>query len=117
MEKRYTVNQLARLAGVSRRTLHHYDAIGLLSPAAVGENGYRYYDKESALLLQQILFYRQLGFSLEQIKAPLHRPDFDQLSALEGHRRDLDRQVDRLNQLIHTVEQTIRHLKGEIDMK
>ena len=61
---RYTVKQLADLAGITRRTLHHYDAIGLLSPAATGDNGYRYYDEVSALQLQQILFYRQLGFNL-----------------------------------------------------
>ena len=116
MDAKYTVNQLARLAGVSRRTLHHYDAIGLLSPAAVGENGYRYYDQDSALLLQQILFYRQMGLGLAQIKALLQRSDFDLLAALEGHKAELGRQVERLEALAHTVEQTIRHLKGEIEM-
>jgi DNA-binding transcriptional MerR regulator len=116
MNTHYTVNQLARLAGISRRTLHHYDAIGLLAPAATGDNGYRYYDEASALALQQILCYRQLGFSLEQIKTLLHRPDFDLLAALEGHKRALGQQVERLDQLIHTVEQTILHLKGEIEM-
>ena len=116
MEKRYTVNTLARMAGVSRRTLHHYDDIGLLSPAAVGENGYRYYDQESALLLQQILFYRELGLGLAQIKALLGRADFDLLTALEGHKRELGRQVARLERLTETVEQTIQHLKGEIEM-
>ena len=116
MENRYTVNQLARMAGVSRRTLHHYDAIGLLPPAAVGDNGYRCYDQQSALRLQQILFYRQLGLSLEQIKALLAQPDFDLLAALEGHKRELRGQAARLELLIETVEQTIRHLKGEIEM-
>ncbi len=116
MERKYTINQLASLAGVSRRTLHHYDAIGLLAPAATGDNGYRYYDEASALTLQQILFYRQLGFSLEQIKTLLHRPGFDRLAALEGHKHALGQQVERLNQLIHTVEQTMMHLRGEIEM-
>jgi DNA-binding transcriptional MerR regulator len=60
----YTVKKLAELSGVSVRTLHYYDEIGLLRPAYCGENKYRYYEKEQLLVLQQILFYRQLGFSL-----------------------------------------------------
>ena len=113
---RYTVKQLATLAGITRRALHHYDQIGLLSPAAVGENGYRYYNGQSALRLQQILFYRELGFSLEQIKAILQHPDFDLLEALKQHKSALQVRVDRLNTLIHTVDRTIQHLRGEIEM-
>lgn len=116
MDHRYTVKQLASLAGVTRRTLHHYDAIGLLSPAVTGENGYRYYDEASALQLQQILFYRQLGLSLEEIKDILHRPGFDLLHALAGHRQALLERAAQLDLLIHTVDQTIRHLRGEITM-
>ena len=112
----YTVKQLARLAGITPRTLHHYDAVGLLPPAALGQNGYRYYDQASALRLQQILFYRQLGFSLEQIKEILHDPDFDLLQALQGHKQALQAQMERLNQLVRTVDQTIQHLRGEIEM-
>ena len=113
---RYTVKQLASLAGITRRTLHHYDAIGLLSPAITGENGYRYYDEASALQLQQILFYRQLGLSLEEIKAIVQRPGFDLLRALEEHRQALLERAAQLNDLIHTVDQTMRHLRGEISM-
>ena len=113
---RYTVKQLATLAGITRRALHHYDEIGLLSPAAVGENGYRYYNGQSALRLQQILFYRELGFSLEQIKAILQHPDFDLLEALKQHKSALQVRVDRLNTLIHTVDHTMQHLRGEIEM-
>jgi DNA-binding transcriptional MerR regulator len=113
---RYTVKQLASLAGVTRRTLHHYDAIGLLSPAVTGENGYRYYDETSALQLQQILFYRQLGLSLEEIKDILQRPGFDLLQALQGHRQALLERAAQLDHLIHTVDQTLRHLRGEITM-
>jgi len=64
----YTVKQLADLAGVSIRTLHYYDDIGILKPASYGENGYRYYRKESALRLQQILFLKELDFKLDGIK-------------------------------------------------
>lgn len=112
----YTVKQLADLAGVTNRTLHYYDEIGLLHPAAHGDNGYRYYDEGAVLRLQQILFYRELDFSLEQIKAILNRPDFDLLQALEGHKRALLERVERLNCLIDTVDKTILHFQGKIEM-
>ncbi len=72
----YTVKQLAKLAGVSVRTLHYYDEIGLLKPSSVGGNGYRHYEEEALLKLQQILFYRELELSLDEIKAVVGRPGF-----------------------------------------
>lgn len=113
---RYTVKQLADLAGVTKRTLHYYDEIGLLRPASHGNNGYRYYDEDAVLWLQQILFFRELGFSLDKIKSTIDRQDFDPLLALEGHKRALLEQVDRINCLIETVDKTIKYLRGEIDM-
>lgn len=112
----YTVRQLADLAGVTPRTLHHYDAIGLLPPSAVGDNGYRHYDDAAALRLQQILFFRELGLELGQIRAVLDAPAFATLPALERHRAALAARVGRLNQLIHTIDRTILHLKGESEM-
>jgi MerR family transcriptional regulator, thiopeptide resistance regulator len=112
----YTVKQLAQLAGVSVRTLHHYDEIGLLTPPVIGANGYRYYDERSALRLQSILFYRELEFPLEAIKAVLDRPDFDALTALREQRSALEAKLGRLHRLIGTIDQTIRHLKGEKTM-
>lgn len=111
-----TVKQLSQLAGVTPRTLHHYDQIGLLKPSHVGENGYRYYGEESLLRLQQILFYRELGLPLEDIKRIMGRRDFDVLSALEGHRTELDKRIERLRHLITTVDHTIEHLKGQKEM-
>jgi DNA-binding transcriptional MerR regulator len=111
-----TVKQLSRLAGVTPRTLHHYDAIGLLEPSRVGANGYRYYGEEAMLRLQQILFYRELDLPLEEIKEILGRQDFDVLGALQSHREALDRQVRRLNRLIQTVDHTITYLKGKEPM-
>lgn len=108
----FTVKQLSDLAGVTPRTLHHYDAIGLLKPSHVGDNGYRYYGEESLLLLQQILFYRELDLPLEDIKRILTRRDFDVLPALEGHRVELGRRIARLERLVETVDATILHLKG-----
>jgi DNA-binding transcriptional MerR regulator len=112
----YTVKQLARIAGVSVRTLHHYDEIGLLTPPVVGANGYRYYDERSVLRLQSILFYRELEFPLAAIKAVLDRPDYDALKALQEQRGALEARVGRMHQLIATIDQTIRHLKGETKM-
>jgi len=115
-ETRFTVRQLARLAGVSVRTLHHYDAIGLLSPPRDPSNGYRRYDHEALLRLQQILFLRELGLSLDEIGAVLDRPDFDLLHALEQHRQALRERQERLARLAQTVERTIQHLRGELEM-
>ena len=111
-----TVKKLAELAGVTPRTLHHYDAIGLLKPSRVGPNGYRYYDERALLRLQQILFYRELDMSLDEIGQILDRRGFDVTRALESHREALKHRVTRLNRLIGTVDDTILHLKGEIVM-
>ena len=104
---------MSTFAGVTPRTLHHYDQIDLLKPESVGENGYRYYGEMSLLRLQQILFYRELGFSLESIREILSRPEFQVLDALEEHRESLQGRLRRLERLIHTVDNTIQHLKGE----
>lgn len=112
----FTVKQLSKLAGVTPRTLHHYDAIGLLKPSRVGENGYRYYGEEALLRLQQILFYREMDIPLDDIKKIMGRREFDVLGALQSHKDALQKQVARLNRLIHTVDHTIDHLKGKNTM-
>ncbi len=112
----YTVKQLADLAGISPRTLHYYDEIKLLKPSSYGENRYRYYDDEAMLRLQQILFYREMGLSLQKIQELLDQPDFDVLDALRAHKTALRAQVERLNRLISTVDKTINYLNGGIEM-
>lgn len=112
----YTVKQLSGLAGVSVRTLHYYDEIGLLKPSTVGQNGYRYYTDEALFRLQQILFFREMDVGLEQIKVILDAPDFDSVTALQTHRQTLQAKVERLQTLIHTVDTTILHLVGEVNM-
>lgn len=112
----FTVKQISRLAGVTPRTLHHYDAIGLLKPTRVGSNGYRYYGEESLLRLQQILFYRELDLPLEDIKNIMGRHDFDVLGALKSHKEALNKQAARLQRLVETVDHTIDYLKGKTDM-
>ena len=111
-----TVKRLSKLAGVSVRTLHFYDEIGLLRPARVGANGYRYYGEAALLRLQQILFYKELGLSLEEIAEVLDQPGFDVAQALEAHRRALQERLGRLRQLIVTVDRTIAYLKGDTTM-
>jgi DNA-binding transcriptional MerR regulator len=112
----FTVKQLSSLAGVTPRTLHHYDEIGLLKPSRVGDNGYRYYGEESLLRLQQILFYRELDMPLEDIRRIMGRRDFDVLSALESHKQALKKQIERTSRLLKTVDNTIEHLKGKTKM-
>ena len=111
----FTVKQLSKLAGVTPRTLHHYDSIGLLKPSRVGKNGYRYYGEESLLRLQQILFYRELGLPLEEIRQIMEN-DFDLLAALESHKVEIRKRIERLERLIRTVESTIQHVKGQKEM-
>lgn len=113
----YTVKKLAAMSGVSVRTLHFYDGAGLLKPAYVGANGYRFYEEPQLLTLQQILFYRDLGFELKQIKRILGRSDFDKVAALESHRKVLRKNLARTRKLIVTIDKTIEHLKGTKKMK
>ena len=115
--QRYTVKQLAKLSGVSVRTLHHYDEIGLLKPARLGSNGYRHYAEPEVLRLQQILFHRELGFSLQEIAALLDRPDFDRLAALRSHRARLEREAQRYAELVKTIDRTIADLDGKHSMQ
>ena len=112
----YTVKEVAKLSGVSVRALHHYDEIGLLKPACVGENGYRYYGREELLRLQQILFHRELEFPLEAIAAVLSAPDFDRVEALRRHRIRLAAEARRYRRLLKTLDQTLAALEGETDM-
>lgn len=113
----YTVTQLAKLSGVSVRTLHWYDEIGLLKPAYHASNGYRFYEEEQLLILQQILFFKELGFELKQIHRLLKRNDFDKIVALSSHREVLTKNLKRTKRLIKTIDETIQHLQGTKKMK
>lgn len=112
----YTVKQLSKLAGITPRTLHYYDEIGLLKPSRLGENGYRYYGEDALLRLQQIMFYRELDLPLAQIKEIMERRDFLVLSALESHKQALQKRITHLERLIRTVDHTIHHLEGTAEM-
>lgn len=112
----YTVKQLANLAHISTRTLHYYDEIGLLKPTTIGSNGYRYYDLEALLRLQQILLYRELGMPLENIRKILEEPDFEIQRALEEHKNALRERIAHLERLVETVEGTLMQLEGKKEM-
>lgn len=113
----YTVTQLAKISGVSIRTLHWYDEVGLLKPAYHTANGYRWYEEEQLLILQQILFFKELGFELKQIQRLLKRNDFDKVVALSSHREVLTKNLKRTKRLIKTIDETIQHLQGTKKMK
>ena len=112
----YTVKKLAKLSGVSPRTLRFYDEIGLLKPGYYGENNYRYYEEEQLLMLQQILFFRELGFPLSDIQRMIRCDDFNKIEALKSHKNILSHDLERTQNLIKTIDKTIAHLKGEIQM-
>ncbi len=112
----YTVNKLAKLSGVTTRTLRYYDQIGLLTPERVSENGYRIYGQVQVDALQQILFYRELGLGLEEIREIILSPDFDQKTALQSHLSSLMERKRQIDALIENVGKTISALEGETIM-
>lgn len=112
----YTVQQLGKLAGVSTRTLRYYDEIALLTPARINSSGYRIYGQAEVDRLQQILFYRELGIGLEQIKEIMTSPSYDETHALRDHRKQLLDKRRQLDMLIANVEQTIASKEGRIHM-
>lgn len=112
----HTVKQVARMSGVSVRTLHHYDEIGLLKPARVGENGYRWYGREELLRLQQILLHRELEMPLEAIGRLLDAAGFDRAATLKVQRAALAAKAERYGRLLRTLDETIASIEGETDM-
>jgi DNA-binding transcriptional MerR regulator len=110
----YSVQQLARASGVSVRTLHVYDEMGLLKPAARTEARYRQYGEKELLRLQQILFYKELDFSLQEIRTILDDPDFDLVQALRCHKVALGKRQERLTTLLGTIDKTIEHLTRDL---
>lgn len=112
----YTVQKLGKLAGVSTRTLRYYDEIGILKPARINSSGYRVYGQGEVDRLQQILFYRELGVSLDRIKKIITSPSFDGTQALREHREKLLEKRKQLDVLIANVDRTIQLSEGRIHM-
>ena len=112
----YSMNKLTKMSGVSTRTLRYYDEIGLLKPTRVASSGYRIYGQEQADTLQQILLYRELDFSLRDIKKLLFAPDYDRDRAFASHLSALREKRERLDTLILNVTKSIATMKGEVTM-
>jgi DNA-binding transcriptional MerR regulator len=112
----YTVQRLGQIAGISTRTLRYYDEFGILKPARINSSGYRIYGQAEVDRLQQILFYRELGVSLESIKDIVTAPAFDGAQALRDHRQKLLEKREQLDLLIMNVDRTIALTEGRINM-
>ena len=110
------MNRLAQISGVSKRTLRYYDEIGLLRPERVNPNGYRIYGQMQVDLLQQILFYRELGLPLEEIREIIKNPGFDREKALEDHLTVLLQKKRQTEILISNVRKTLESMKGRTMM-
>ena len=113
----YTVNQLARMSGVSGRTLRYYDQIGLLKPAKINSSGYRVYGQKEVDLLQQILFYRELDVSLKEIMEIINQPAYHETTALKNHYYKLKQKRNRLDKIMATLERTIASKEGGLPMQ
>ena len=111
--ERYSVKKLANLAGISVRTLHVYDEIGLLKPWLRTEKKYRLYGRAEVIRLQQIMFYKELGIPLKEIAEILDDPHFDPVKSLENHKKLIQQKQDRLATLLKTIEKTITQLKNK----
>ena len=112
----YSVGQVADLAGVTIRTLHHYDGIGLLSPSGRSAAGYRIYKEPDLEQLQQILFYRELGFTLEEIAAIVGDPHTDAVSHLNRQRGLLAGRIERLRKMVAAIDYELEARKMDIKL-
>lgn len=113
----YSIKELADLAGSTTRTLRYYDQLGLLKPAQIADNGYRYYDRGNLVTLQQILFFRELDVPLKDIQYILSRPDFQVLESLRNHQQAIRDKIRRYGKLLETIQNTIWDLEGEKKMR
>ncbi|MEA1961454.1 MAG: MerR family transcriptional regulator, partial [Bacillota bacterium] len=107
----YKVKEVADMVGISVRALHHYDQIDLLKPASISAAGYRLYTEQDLERLQQILFFRELDFSLQEIRAIVDNPGFDSQHALQAHKELLIEKKKRLEGIIQSIDQTINSVK------
>ena len=113
----YTVSQLAKVSGCSVRTLQHYHRIGLLEPSRIGDNHYRYYDEAKIMELQQILFFKELGFSLSEIRKIMKNPQFSVEKSLNRQKVLIQHKISRLKEIVALIDKTLQNQKGENQMR
>ena len=106
-----TVHEVVNLTGITTRTLHYYNEIGLLKPSIVTDAKYRLYTDDDLCRLQEILFFREVGFALKEIKSLLHSPCYSRTEALEKHLSILEAQKERIDGLIALVEADLNGTK------
>ena len=114
---KFTINKIARLAGITLKTLRHYEKVGILVPKARSDAGYRLYSEEDVERLQQILFFRELDFSLVQIKDIMNNPSFERKKALEMQIQYLEERSMRYTRLSQLARKTLMGLEGELKMR
>ncbi|WP_429970617.1 MerR family transcriptional regulator [Fructilactobacillus sp. Tb1] len=114
--KKYTVAQLAKISGVSPRTIRYYDKVNLLKPSEIEENGYRKYDKAQLDKLQQILYFKNFGFKLEKIKAIINSSDYDVVNSLKIQQQMVEREIIEQQKLLKNLKKAVKYYKGEINM-
>jgi MerR family transcriptional regulator, thiopeptide resistance regulator len=113
----YTAGEVEKISGVKTHTLRYYDKIGLLKPAYYSDNGYRQYEKEQLLQLQQILFFKEMGFTLESVVQLLKSNNLDRLLLLSIQKQEINKKIKRLKSLTQTIDKTILDLKGKLTIK
>jgi len=113
----YTVSQLAKVSGCSVRALQHYHQIGLLEPSRLGDNHYRYYDESKILELQQILFFKELGFSLSEVRKIMKNPQFSVEKSLIRQKELIHHKIARLKEIVALIDKTLQNQKGENQMR
>lgn len=113
----YSVHKLAKISGVSVRALHYYDEMGLLNPKRMKWNNYRVYSEEDLLLLQQIIFYKELDFPLDEIKKIIGNKNFDFIKALNSHKQEIIKKRKRIDEVLKTIDKTILKITKNKKMK
>lgn len=113
MNNYYKVRELSKLSWVSIKTLHYYDEIGLLKPSTRSKSMYRYYTENELYKLQQIIFYKELDFSLDEISRILNNPEFNILASLENQRNLINEKKNNYEKLLKTIDNTILQIKWE----
>ena len=109
----YKIKETADIAGISIRTLHHYDQFGLVKPESSSPSGYRLYSDRDIEKLQQVLFFKELGFSLKETKEIINDKSFDKNKALKNHKELLLKKKKRLEEIIYSIDKTIEYIEGD----